>query len=138
MKCHLVLFLFLLVTVSVSWGAEAILIVHPQNPNDSISQKDAEKIYFNKKTSWDDGSSITPYAQKDPAIQRLFVEQVLGKSMDRYILFWRKAIFTGKGTPPKEVEDNAAVKQLVASNPQAIGYITTDALDDSVKKLTVK
>jgi hypothetical protein len=42
-------------------------------------------------------------------------------------------IFTGRGQPPKEAPNSAAVRKLVADNPALIGYIDRSALDASVK-----
>jgi hypothetical protein len=47
-------------------------------------------------------------------------------------------VFTGKGTPPKEVADDAAVKSFVATTPGAVGYIDESKVDASVKVLLKK
>lgn len=46
---------------------------------------------------------------------------------------WARIVFSGKGQPPKEVADAAAVKKAVAADPKAIGYIDKSAVDGSVK-----
>ena len=46
-------------------------------------------------------------------------------------------MFSGKGQPPREVGDDAAVKAWVASNPEAIGYIDGKFVDGSVKVLFI-
>jgi len=46
---------------------------------------------------------------------------------------WSKLIFTGKGTPPKEVSTDAEVIELVAANPNIIGYINASSVTDKVK-----
>jgi hypothetical protein len=46
-------------------------------------------------------------------------------------------LFTGRGQPPREAPDNAAVRKLVADNPSLIGYIDRSALDASVKPVLV-
>ncbi len=46
---------------------------------------------------------------------------------------WSRIVFTGKGQPPKELPDAAAVKKAVAADPKAIGYIDKSAVDASVK-----
>lgn len=48
---------------------------------------------------------------------------------------WAKLIFTGGGTPPKEVENDKDMKKLVAADPQSIGYIDKKNLDASVKMI---
>jgi hypothetical protein len=46
-------------------------------------------------------------------------------------------LFTGRGEPPLESGDNAAVKRMVAANPGLIGYIDRSAMDASVKVLLI-
>lgn len=46
---------------------------------------------------------------------------------------WSRIVFAGKGTPPKEVPDAAAVKKAVAADPKTVGYIDKSAVDGSVK-----
>jgi ABC-type phosphate transport system substrate-binding protein len=46
---------------------------------------------------------------------------------------WSRIVFTGKGQPPKEVPDAAAVKKAVAADPKAVGYVDKAAVDGSVK-----
>ena len=47
-------------------------------------------------------------------------------------------LFTGTGLPPKVFADDAEIKNAVAAQPGAIGYISASALDGSVKKLDIK
>lgn len=46
---------------------------------------------------------------------------------------WARIVFTGKGQPPKELPDPAAVKKAVNADHKAIGYIDKSAVDGSVK-----
>ncbi|MFN3616423.1 MAG: hypothetical protein ACK4K3_01415 [Aquabacterium sp.] len=45
---------------------------------------------------------------------------------------WARITFTGRGEPPIELPDAAAVKRAVASDPLAIGYIDAADVDRSV------
>jgi hypothetical protein len=46
---------------------------------------------------------------------------------------WGKLIFTGTGTPPKEVASGAEMKKAVAANPASVGYLDKKDVDASVK-----
>ncbi|MDH3997936.1 MAG: ABC transporter substrate-binding protein [Desulfuromonadales bacterium] len=135
-KCFVIM-LFLLLACSVSYAVEIALITDKNNPVDSISAKDAKNIFLGKKKSWDGGGSVTPVIQKNASVTEAFTRSIVKKSSAQYTLFWRKAIFTGTGTPPVEVEDDAAMKKMVAAKSGAVGYISADALDGSVKKLNI-
>ena len=46
-----------------------------------------------------------------------------GKSPAQMKAYWSKIIFTGRGQPPKEVPNSAAVKKGIVENPAVIGYV---------------
>jgi hypothetical protein len=46
---------------------------------------------------------------------------------------WGKLIFTGTGTPPREVPSPAEMKKAVAATPGSVGYIDRKDLDATVK-----
>ena len=62
-----------------------------------------------------------------------FYAKVAAKSPPLLKAHWTKMIFTGRGHPPKEVANSAAVRRMVADNPALIGYIDKADLDASVK-----
>lgn len=68
-------------------------------------------------------------------------EQFYKKATDRDLAqvkaTWSRIIFTGKGQPPKEEADAAAVKKAVAADPKAVGYIDKSAVDGSVKAVLI-
>jgi hypothetical protein len=45
---------------------------------------------------------------------------------------WARITFTGLGSPPKQLANDAAIKKAVAADPKAIGYIDKADLDASV------
>ncbi|HLO93975.1 MAG TPA: phosphate ABC transporter substrate-binding protein, partial [Burkholderiaceae bacterium] len=64
-----------------------------------------------------------------------FYAQVAGRSEAQIKAYWSRMVFTGKGAPPQEVGDGAAVKKLLANNPNLVGYIDAAQVDGSVKVL---
>ncbi len=56
-----------------------------------------------------------------------------GASAAQAKAYWSKLAFTGKGTPPPEAGNSAAVKKAVAGAPGGIGYIEKSAADATVK-----
>jgi ABC-type phosphate transport system substrate-binding protein len=120
--------------ISTFASAEISIIVSASNPNASIDQRTVSKIFLGKTKSFPDGSQAVPVDQDDgSATRESFNSSILGKSASQLKSYWSRLIFTGKGTPPKQSGDDTAVKQLVANNPNIIGYIDSSAVDASVK-----
>lgn len=115
-------------------NAEISVIVSNNNPNAAIDQATVGKIFLGKTKSFPDGSQAVPIDQDDGAAARnSFNSTILGKSSSQLKSYWSRLIFTGKGTPPKQSGNDAAVKQLVANNPNIIGYVDSSVVDDTVK-----
>jgi len=115
-------------------NAEISVIVSNNNPNTAIDQATVGKIFLGKIKSFPDGSQAVPIDQNDGAAARnTFNSTILGKSSSQLKSYWSRLIFTGKGTPPKQSGNDAAVKQLVANNPNIIGYVDSSVVDDTVK-----
>ena len=115
------------------------VIINPDNAlrfsSDADSKSFIRRVFLGKVKSFPDGGTIVPVALRkgSPGTQK-FNEQVLNLSESQVGAYWAKKIFTGKGTPPKELASDEEVIKLVASNPNLVGYIEGSG-DESVKKV---
>lgn len=118
---------------SFSW-AEIAVIVHPSTGFSSLTEDDVSRIFLGKSKSFPGGAQAVPVNQNEgTATREKFNEAVCKKNASQYKAYWSQLVFTGKGTPPKDAGDDAAVKALVAANPNMIGYVDAAAVDASVK-----
>lgn len=114
--------------------AEVAVIVHPSSAVTSLSEDDIARLFLGKAKSFPGGGAAVPVNQTEGSAARdKFNEGICKKNASQYKAYWSQLVFTGKGTPPKDVGDDAAVKALVAANPTMIGYIDSSAVDASVK-----
>lgn len=67
--------------------------------------------------------------------RQIFYSKVTEKTPAQVKAVWSRLVFSGKGSPPKEVANSAEVKKLVNANPDALGYIEKSAVDATVKVL---
>jgi ABC-type phosphate transport system substrate-binding protein len=67
------------------------------------------------------------------AIYTEFYKKATGRDVAQIKAIWSRILFTGRGQPPKQLPDSAAVKKIVAANPNAVGYIEKSAVDATVK-----
>lgn len=118
--------------LSAAASAEVAVIVHPSNAN-ALDKTAITRIYTGKAKSFPDGKQVVPINQADGGTTDAFNKSVLNKSTSQLRAYWSKLIFTGKGAPPKVVNSEAEVIELVSSNPNIIGYIDAASVNDSVK-----
>ncbi len=114
-------------------GAETVVIVHPSNAA-ALSKEDVSRIFLGKMPSFPGGGQAVALNLKEGNPQRQSFEAgYLDKTAAQLKAYWSQMVFTGKGTPPKEVDSEEEMKQLVATNPNLIGYIDASKVDASVK-----
>ncbi|MFZ5842040.1 MAG: phosphate ABC transporter substrate-binding protein [Pseudomonadota bacterium] len=127
-------FAALLLTLSGGVFAEVAVVVHPSAGFDSLSEDDISRLFLGKAKSFPNGESAVPINQNEGEASRdKFNDAVVKKNASQLKAYWSQLVFTGKGTPPKDVGGSADVKKLVAANPNMIGYIDSGAVDGSVK-----
>lgn len=109
------------------------VVVHPSN-NATLTKDDVARIYTGRSNNFPDGSAAVPVNLADAIALRIeFDDKALGRSSSQVKAYWSKLVFTGKGTPPKEVATSAEVLQLVKTNPSIIGYVDPSEVTSEVK-----
>ena len=115
------------------------VVVHRSNPIASLTRAELSAIYMKRTRSWHDGREILAVDQ--PAVSRVrerFSQTIHGKNVAYVTRYWQRLIFSGRGIPPRQLPNNAAVLDFVKTNRDAIGYIGRDtAPGDGVKVITV-
>lgn len=119
-----------------SWAAQAqvAVIVNPKSAAASMTADQVAGVFLGKTATLPSGATAAPVDQAESAaIREQFYTKVAGKQAAQVKAAWSRLVFSGKGTPPKELGSTAEVKKFVAANPDAIGYIEKSAVDGSVK-----
>ncbi len=112
--------------------ADVAVIVNKAN-GAAVTEQDIKKIYLGKQKSFSDGNAVTVISLNDNEVNDVFNKQALQKSSSQLKSYWSKLIFTGKAKPPTEAANPNEVLQMVSSNANAIGYIDSSLVNDSVK-----
>lgn len=134
-KSRLVFFCFLLSLITpITSLAEISVVVGSGSTIASADMAELKRLYLGKSKSLG-GTSATPLNQKNGDTSEAFNKSLLKKSSSQIKAYWSKLVFTGKGTPPKELASDADVISEVGSNPNAIGYINSSAVTGDVKVL---
>jgi ABC-type phosphate transport system substrate-binding protein len=124
--------------VAGALGARAediVIIVNRDNPS-VVDAAFVQRVYVGAIKGWPDGRPVLVFDQPEGSDAReVFCSTVLKKSVANVKAIWSQNIFTGKGLPPKVASPDEVMKQAVASNIGAIGYIRASQLDASVKVL---
>jgi hypothetical protein len=113
-------------SVTNVWAEDIVVIVNPAAT--PISKEQIADLYLGRSNAW------IPIDQAvGSGIYVEFYRKVTGRDSAQIKAIWSRILFTGRGVPPKQLRDSAAVKKAVAANPNAVGYIEKSAVDASVK-----
>jgi ABC-type phosphate transport system substrate-binding protein len=113
-------------TVANVQAEEVVVIVNPAAA--PISKEQIADLYLGRSNAW------IPIDQTvGSAIYVEFYKKATGRDSAQVKAIWSRILFTGRGFPPKQLPDSAAVKKAVAANPKAVGYIGKSAVDASIK-----
>ena len=123
------------VEAGVSAGDEVDVIVNKGNDTGELSVADAKKIFMGDKSVWGSGKRVTILMLAPGQPERaVILKEIYKMSESDYGKYFLQAAFSGRVTaPPKDVGSAGQMKQLVAGNPGAIGYLKKEDVDDSVK-----
>jgi len=124
----------LLLACAAGQAAELVVIVSARSPVDTLRPDQVAAIFLGQSARFPSGALATAVDQPIGSEERNdFYQRVAGKNPALLKAHWSKMVFTGRGQPPRELPDSAAVRRAVAEDPGLIGYIERDALDASVR-----
>jgi ABC-type phosphate transport system substrate-binding protein len=122
-------------TVSMA-TAEVVAVVASSSNVKQLSAAQIADIFLGKTSRFPDGSAAIPVDQAESSAERAeFYTRYAGKSAVEMKMHWSKLIFTGRGQPPRELQDPATVKALLANNPAAISYLDRSEVDATLTVL---
>ena len=138
MKKYIFLFIACFITNVVIQAQSFQVIVNSSNSTSSLSRSDASAFFLKKKTKWADNSKVNPVdLSSKSSVRTDFSKNVHKKSTSQIRAFWQQSVFSGKATPPREMEDDAAAISFVKSNKGAIAYISSNTKAGGVKVITI-
>lgn len=104
------------------------VIVAPTSGVVALDRRFLSDVFLKKATRWPNGDNIFPVDLGPTSrIRARFSDEVVGRSLAAVRSYWQQIIFAGRGLPPPELADDAAVVRYVLGHPGAIGYVSTDA-----------
>lgn len=119
-------------------AADLVVIVSARNPVTALRADQVAAIFLGQSVRFPDGTEAVPYDLRlGTPIRDEFYARVTTKTPALLKAHWSKMVFTGRGQPPAELPDSAAVRRKVADDPEAIGYVERGALDGSVHAVLV-
>jgi ABC-type phosphate transport system substrate-binding protein len=114
--------------------ADTVAVVSSNSAIATLSKTQLADIFFGRTNHFPNGLSAVPVDQVEGSSTRdEFYVLIAGRSAAQVKAYWSKIIFTGRGRPPRTVQDGTAMKKLIHDDPAAIGYIDAKLVDDTLR-----
>lgn len=110
-------------------------VIVSKSSTQKAGKDEARDMFTGVKLTWADGAKVVVIDQAESATGKGFYEKFIGKSTNQVRMQWTKLMLSGQAAAPKKCADDAAAKKAVAESPNAIGYVASSALDDTVKEI---
>jgi len=116
---------------------EVDVVVNNSNKIGPLSREEVRRIYVGEKSSWPGGKRITVLMLALDQRERVVIlREVLKMNESDYTKYFLQAAFTGRiQAAPKDLSSPAQMKARLAANPNAIGYLKREDVDESVRVL---
>jgi ABC-type phosphate transport system substrate-binding protein len=132
---HIFVVAFLMIFYNTGQAADTFVVSNRDVPVDTLTTKELQRIYYGKITRWSNDAAVVPAMLASGELQDQFTKTVLKKTPELFKAFWRQAIFTGEGTPPRTFKTQSELLDFVAKNFGSIGFTTQP--DTSLVKIIV-
>lgn len=130
--------LLLALAAGTAAAAELVVVVSARSPVTTLRAEQVADIFLAETRRFPDGGeAVALDLPIGSPLRDEFYLKVANRTPALMKAYWTKKIFTGRGQPPRELQNSQAVRKLVADNPTLIGYIERSALDASVRPVLV-
>lgn len=118
--------------------ADFYLVVQADNPQHSLTQKEAVDLFMGRNRAFANGefARVFDLDRNDPARDN-FYHALTGLSQAQVNSYWARLLFSGRNSPPQALPDEAAMAAAVKRNPNAIGWLSHEPSDRSLRTVLV-
>jgi ABC-type phosphate transport system substrate-binding protein len=114
-------------------GDPRIAVILHRQRRDSLDTPTVASVYLRKRRFWDDGAPIIPVNRElGSPLRESFARRVFGIASSQLSAYWNEQYFHGV-LPPVTLSSTQSIKRFVAEEPNAIGYVEAESVDDSVR-----
>lgn len=131
------------VVLFVFWGMAAadagiVFVGNKVTVPDTLTKEDIQMIYLGKRTTWDDKSRIYPILLTEKEMFPEFLGKYVNRHKNMYKKYWRRLVFTGRGTAPVAFENDELVVRYISAHKGTIGYVSSEFAFSKDDKAYVK
>lgn len=111
-------------------AADLVVIANRDSGVEHLSRDAVVNIFMGRYQKLPSGVTALPVdLAGDKAV---FYKSLLDKDLPEVQSYWARLVFSGQGSPPRQMDNTEEVIDVVANNKGAVGYVERSRLDDRV------
>lgn len=122
--------LLLCCLLSVPVAADLVVIANRDSGVESLTRDAVVNIFMGRYQKLPSGVTALPVDLAGD--KAAFYKSLLDKELPEVQSYWARLVFSGQGSPPRQMEKSEEVIDVVANNKGAVGYVDRALLDDRV------
>jgi hypothetical protein len=130
--------LLVLASWALSARADFYIVVSATNPQPALSQKAAVDLFMGRRRAFDNGDFALVFdLPRGTEMRDVFYLSLTGMSPAQLNSYWSRLMFSGQSMPPQSLPNEAAMVDIIKRNPSAVGWLTKEPADKSLRTLLV-
>lgn len=119
--------------------ADQVLVANPSVDRSNLSLNTTRLIFSMQLGQWTSGKPVRVFVLPDDSREhRTFAKKVLRLYPRQLRRVWDRKLYSGTGQAPETVSDEAEMREKIAITPGAIGYLSSEMIDDRVHVLAIQ
>ncbi|OGA23896.1 MAG: hypothetical protein A3I02_08040 [Betaproteobacteria bacterium RIFCSPLOWO2_02_FULL_67_26] len=121
----------LLLASPAATAGDLVVIANAGSGVDKLTREEAVNIFMGRYKKLPSGIAALPVDESGE--KAAFYKALVGKELPEIHSYWARLVFSGQGSPPRQMESAAEVIETIVNNKGAIGYIDKKKLSSRVK-----
>ena len=129
----------LLLSSNAAAFADQVLVANPSVGAGEVSLNTTRLIFSMQLGQWPDGTPVRVFVLPDDSpIHRAFSKDLLSLYPRQLRRVWDRQLYSGTGQAPETVANQIEMRKRVSTTPGAIGYLSSEMIDDTIHVLTIR
>ncbi|MBF0469627.1 MAG: phosphate ABC transporter substrate-binding protein [Desulfamplus sp.] len=115
-------------------SGEVVVVVNHKNPVQSLSKREVSDMFLARRRTFPSGQAVLVLEhEKNSRVRENFFSLLNQMTLKQVNAYWARLQFSGEVQPPQSLSDSRSVLEMVKRNSNAIGYMESTSVDESVR-----
>ncbi len=115
-------------------ASDLVVVVNLNSGIEKLNKDDVVNIFMGRYRQLASGVAAEPIDLANPiSAKQNFYSIIVGKELSEINSYWARLKFSGQRSPPRQVDSDEAVIQLISKTTGGIGYIDKTKADKRVR-----